>query len=198
MALEPIIDSIDGVDDQYKDLYIKNTEGKFEINISGLKTALNNERVARKKLEKQLNSTASPDDDVVTLQTKLTEANNMIKGIKLDTQLKKAAITAGVDPDYVDDVISLTKGNFDLSEDGDVMVINNKGEAINKSVESFFKSDFKKTKPRYYITTGRTGGGMLPNSSGGVNEPLSGRGKLDKAIQEKDLNTLIHLKHNKK
>ena len=59
-------------------------------------------------------------------------------------------------------------------------------------------SDFKKTKPRYYITTGRTGGGMLPNSSGGVNEPLSGRGQLDKAIQEKDLNTLIHLKHNKK
>lgn len=197
MALEPIIDSIDGIDDQYKDLYVKNTEGKFEINITGLKTALNNERIARKKLEKQLNTSNTPDDDVTTLQSKLTEANNTIKKIKLNTQLKNVAISSGIDPDYVDDVISLTKGNFDLSEDGEVIVINNKGEVINKSVDSFFKSDFKKTKPRYYVTTNRTGGGMLPNSSGGVNQPLSVTNKIEKAIQEKDLRTLIHLKHNK-
>ena len=198
MPLEEIVDSIDTIDDRYKDLYVKNSEGKFEINITGLKTALNSERATRKNLEKQLNTSTPGDDDVVTLQNELTKAKTTIKSIRLETKLKNVAIASGIDPDYVDDVISLTKGNFDLSEDNEVMVINDRGELLNKSVDSFFKSDFKKTKPRYYVTTNRTGGGMLPNSSGGVDQPLSVTGKIEKAIQEKDLRTLIHLKHNKR
>ena len=197
MALEEIVDSIDTIDDRYKDLYVKNSEGKFEINITGLKTALNSERATRKNLEKQLNTSTPGDDDVVTLQNELTKAKTTIKSIRLETKLKNVAIASGIDPDYVDDVISLTKGNFDLSEDNEVMVINDKGELLNKSVDSFFKSDFKKTKPRYYIASNRTGGGMLPNSSGGVDQPLSVTGKIEKAKQDKDLQTLIHLKHNK-
>ena len=53
MALEEIIDTLDGVDERYKDLYIEGEDGKFKIDLSGLKSALAKERTLRKTLEKK-------------------------------------------------------------------------------------------------------------------------------------------------
>jgi len=37
MALEETVDNLDGVDSKYKDLYVENSDGKFEVDISGTK-----------------------------------------------------------------------------------------------------------------------------------------------------------------
>jgi len=196
MALETLIDNLEGVEEKYQDLYVKNSDGKFEINIDGLKSTLAKERVARKKLEKQISTKQDPDLDSVELQNQLKEAKSTINTMKITSKLKNIAITAGIDAEYVDDVITLTKGNFGLNEEGAVVIVDADGEPTEKSVENFFSNDFKKKKPRFYIGTGRTGGGSQPNLDGDL--PLSHEGKIKKALAEKNLAALIHLKHNKK
>ena len=195
MALEEVVESLEGIDERYHDLYVEGEDGKFSINIDGLKSALSKERNKRKSLEKKVNKNENSDVDI-DLQAQLTEAQNTIKNMKINSILKSVALSSGIDADYVDDVITLTKGNFGLDEDGNVVIIDKDGEILDKSVDTYFKSDFKKSKPRYYVNSGKTGSGSNPN----LGEPsnLSYQGKLQKAIENKDLSTLIHLKHNRR
>lgn len=195
MPLEEIVDSLEGIDENYHDLYVKNDDGKFEINIDGLKSALAKERNTRKKLEKKTNDKDTQDPDLESLKNELQEANNTIKNMKVSSTLKNAALSAGVDADYVDDVISLTKSNFNLSEDGSVIHVDADGEPTGKSPDNFFNSNFKKSKPRFYTSSGRSGSGSQSSQSG--NNPLTYDGKVQKAIQEKDVEALVHLKQNK-
>ena len=63
MALEEIIDSLEKVDEKYHDLYVENADGKFEVSIVGLKSALTKERLAKKELEKKLKVRDDNDGD---------------------------------------------------------------------------------------------------------------------------------------
>jgi len=195
MALEEIVDNLEKVDEKYHDLYVENSDGKFEVNIGGLKSALNKERLAKKELEKKLKTKddTGGDPDVEELKLELKSAKEAITNMKIHGKIKSAAIAAGIDPNYVDDVVQLTKGNFTIGDDGKVVSIDADGNLNQKSVDNFFKIDFKKSKPRYFLNTGRKGGGTHDSEDF---VPLSFDGKLDKAIKNKDAKSLIKLKQS--
>lgn len=194
MALEEIVDSLDGIDDKYKDLYVENEDGKFEVNIGGLKSALTKERAAKKALEKKLTSFNTGDDpDIETLKVELTKAKDTINNMTIRGKIKSSAIKAGIDPEYVDDVIILTQGNFKIDETGDIVCVDKDGEITGKSVDAFFKTDFIKAKPRYFVGSGRTGSG----SHGSDIIPTSLEGKLNKAIKDGNFAEVVKLKQSK-
>ena len=67
MALKLTLDSLDGLDDGVKSLYAEK-DGKYRLDVegiedtSGLKSALEKERTARRELEKRAKAALSEDD----------------------------------------------------------------------------------------------------------------------------------------
>ncbi|MDD2562405.1 MAG: hypothetical protein PHG11_08850 [Eubacteriales bacterium] len=196
MPLKEIVDSLEGIDEKYADLYIENSDGKFEINITGLKSALAKERQLKKDLEKKLlkNKDSNQDPDLNDLKKELEKANGVINEMKITGKIKNAAISAGVDPDYIDDVITLTKSNFGLDDNGDVVVLDGTGSPSSKNVGNFFKGEFKKNKPRYFVSSGKKGSG---SAEAEILNPTSMSGKLNKAIKERNVSELIKIKQSK-
>lgn len=194
MALEEVVDSLEGIDEKYQDLYTKNDEGKYEINISGMKSALQKEREARKKYEKELKKANDGGQTDEELKKQLEESQKTIKNMKIEGTLKNSAIQSGIDKDYVEDVVALTKNNFDLDDEGNVVKVDKDGNPSGKKVQDFFEIDFKRAKPRFYNNTGRKGGGASTNVGGESGGPDS---ELQKAKKERDLTKLIRLKQNK-
>lgn len=194
MALEEVVDTLEAIDERYQDLYTKNDEGKFEINISGLKSALTKERETRRKYEKELKNMDNSDQTDEELKKQLESANSTIRNMKIDSVLRSRAVQSGIDKDYVDDVIALTKSNFGLDEDGHVVRVDKQGNPTGKKVEDFFDIEFKRNKPRFYNSSGKKGGGSSTNIGDDISTPDS---ELQKAKKNKDLNKLINLKQNK-
>lgn len=195
MALEETVGSLDGISEEYHDLYVPTEDGKFKIDITGLKSAVQKERNLRKQIEKQSKKAADETPDVEEIKTELVKAQNIIKDMKIGGKIKDAALAAGVHQDYVDDVMTLTKGNFSLDEDGNVMCVGADGQPSGVDVDKFFGTKFKSTKPIYYVNTGRKGGGAQGGLDGGG--PLSLEGKVTKAIQNKNTTDLVNLKMSK-
>jgi hypothetical protein len=115
--------------------------------------------------------------------------------MKLKSVLKNTALKAGVDADYVDDVITLTREKFKLDDDGTVLIVDADGEPTGKTVDNFFKEDFKKAKPRFYTNDNKSGSGMQQNLNGGG--PLSYEAQLRKAKEEGNRLEIIRLKNKK-
>jgi len=194
MALEETVDNLDGVDSKYKDLYVENSDGKFEVDISGLKSALTKERELKKAFEKKVTKlTNVPDPDKDELKTQLKTAIDKISDMSIRGKVKTAAIKAGIDPDYVDDVVLLTKGKFKEDDAGDIISVDSSGTPTGRNVEAFFKNDFKKSKPRYFVSSGRKGTGAQSSDI----LPTTFDGKLTKAIKAGDVSTLVKLKQSK-
>lgn len=194
MALEETVDNLDGVDSKYKDLYVENSDGKFEVDISGLKSALTKERELKKAFEKKVTKlTNVPDPDTDELKTQLKTAVDKISDMSIRGKVKTAAIKAGIDPDYVDDVVLLTKGKFKEDDAGDIISVDSSGTPTGRNVEAFFKNDFKKSKPRYFVSSGRKGTGAQSSDI----LPTTFDGKLTKAIKAGDVSTLVKLKQSK-
>ncbi len=194
MALEEIIDTLDVVDEQYKDLYVEGSDGKFKIDISGLKSALAKERSLKKALEKKVAANSVGDEpNTETLKNELKAAKDTIMNMTVKGTIKTAAIKAGVDPEYVDDVITLTHSKFKIDETGEMVMLDDNGESTGKNVDSFFLNDFKKSKPRYFVGSGKSGSG----SHGSEPLPTSFDGKLNKAIKDRNFAEVVKLKQSK-
>ena len=194
MPLEETVETLEGIDEKYVDLYVENEDGKFQIDISGLKSALVKERGLNKALKKKVADLDGGDEpDVELLKTELNKAKDTINNMTIRGKVKSSAIKAGIDPEYVDDVITLTQGRFKLDETGDIVVVGDDGEASGKSVDSFFRNDFKRNKPRYFTGSGRTGSG----SQGSDVMPTSYDGRLNKAIKDGNMAEVIRLKQSK-
>ncbi len=194
MALEEIIDTLDVVDEQYKDLYVEGSDGKFKIDISGLKSALAKERSLKKALEKKVAANSIGDEpNAEALKNELKAAKDTIMNMTVKGTIKTAAIKAGVDPDYVDDVIALTQSKFKVDETGEIVMLDDNGEFTGKNVDSFFINDFKKSKPRYFVGSGKSGSG----SHGSEPLPTSFDGKLNKAIKDRNFAEVVKLKQSK-
>lgn len=194
MPLEETVETLDGVDERYKDLYVENADGKFEIDITGLKSALTKERGLNKALKKKVADLDGGDEpDIELLKNELSKAKDTINNMTIRGKVKSSAIKAGIDPEYVDDVITLTQGRFKLDETGDIVVIGDDGESSGKSVDTFFRNDFKRNKPRYFTGSGRTGSG----SQGSDAIPTSYDGKLNKAIKDGNIAEVVRLKQSK-
>lgn len=195
MALEEIIDTLDGVDERYKDLYIEGEDGKFKIDLSGLKSALAKERTLRKTLEKKAAAIdgGGGDPDIEVIKNELKAAKDTITNMTIRGKVKTAAIKAGVDPEYVDDVITLTQSKFKIDETGNIAVLDDSGEFTGKNVDTFFMNDFKKSKPRYFVGSGKSGSGSQVTDI----LPTSFDGKLNKAIKERNFAEVVKLKQSK-
>lgn len=194
MALEETIDTLDGIDEQYKDLYVEGSDGKFKIDISGLKSALAKERSLKKALEKKVAANSVGDEpNTETLKNELKAAKDTIMNMTVKGTIKTAAIKAGVDPEYVDDVITLTHSKFKIDETGEMVMLDDNGESTGKNVDSFFLNDFKKSKPRYFVGSGKSGSG----SHGSEPLPTSFDGKLNKAIKDRNFAEVVKLKQSK-
>lgn len=72
MALDAVVDSLEGVPEQFHELYQQKDDGKYRLDVAGvefpedvqgLKSALEKERVAKKEAEKRLSSFADIDLD---------------------------------------------------------------------------------------------------------------------------------------
>jgi len=195
MPLEETVESLEGISEEYHDLYVQQEDGKFKIDISGLKSAVQKERNLRKKAEKQSTKNVDSTPDFDEVKNKLEEAEKTIKNMKITSELKSAAVTAGVHPEYVDDVLALTKGNFELDEDGSVVHMDAGGEPSGLDAVKFFNNKFKQTKPIYYVNTGRKGGGAQQNLNDG--SPLSQEGRERRAIENKNATELVNLRMSK-
>lgn len=194
MPLEETVDTLDGIDEKYQDLYVENEDGKFEINISGLKSALTKERGLKKALEKKVAALNGGDEpDVEALKNELKTAKDTINNMNIRGTVKSAALKAGIDPEYVDDVMILTQSKFKVDETGDIVMVGNDGEPNGKSIDAFFKNDFKRSKPRYFTGSGRQGSG----SQGSDVTPTSFDGKLNKAIKDGNFAEVVKLKQSK-
>ena len=194
MALEETIDTLDGIDEQYKDLYVEGSDGKFKIDISGLKSALAKERSLKKALEKKVAANSVGDEpNTETLKNELKAAKDTIMNMTVKGTIKTAAIKAGVDPEYVDDVITLTHSKFKIDETGEMVMLDDNGESTGKNVDSFFLNDFKKSKPRYFVGSGKSGSG----SHGSEPLPTPFYGKLNKAIKDRNFAEVVNLKQSK-
>lgn len=195
MALEEVVDSLEGISEEYKDLYVKGDDGKFKIDIGGLKSAVQKERNLRKTLEKKILKKDDNTPDVDKVVKELETAKKEIRQMRIGSKVKNTALSAGVDADYVDDVIALTQHNFDLDDEGNVVHLGDDKQPSGLSVEKFFNTSFKTAKPRFYISTGRKGSGAQTDLSN-VN-PLSHEGKLQKARESGDIKSIIDLKMSK-
>jgi hypothetical protein len=193
MPIEETVDSLDGVAEEYQDLYVEQEDGTYKVDVTGLKSAYQKEMNKRKRLEKQIKSKDEPDDSDLKLE--LDKANNTIKEMKVNSAVKAAALEAGVDAKHVEDVMTLTKGNFGLDEGGQVIHLDADGEPSGKSIGKFFQNDFKASKGIYYTGSGRSGSGAQQQLDGG--RPLSFEGKLDKAKQSGNMDEYINLKMSK-
>lgn len=191
MALEENVATLEGIDEKHQALYVENSEGTFDIDISGLQSAIKKERLARKALEKKAINTVAPTEDELVNQLK--DAKATITTMKVTGSVKSAALKAGVDPAYIDDVLSLTKGNFVLDSEGAVTVVDGLGDPTGQSVDRYFKYDYKKAKPRYYNSSGKSGSGSQGNL--GNADPNTYSGQVNKAIKSKNTLELIKAKN---
>lgn len=82
-----------------------------------------------------------------------------LRRIKLTDKLRSYAREAGVFDDDLEDALKLTEDEFDLDENDEIIVLDQKGEPSADTPEQFWGETFKKRKPRFYRGAGGAGGG---------------------------------------
>lgn len=97
--------------------------------------------------------------------------------LKLDNELRKDALAAGVLPEEVDEQIYLLvhgkKPRFDLSAKGKPVVLDDEGDPTAQSPKEWFEKVLKKAKPRVFAGSGGSGSGSRQSDGG------SGAGDAD-------------------
>jgi hypothetical protein len=98
---------------------------------------------------------------------KVAEKDALLATHVKDSQVRNAALRAGVIPEDIEDVMVITARHFKLADDGALQVLDDRGEVTPKTVDEFFTKDFKERKPKFYAATGNSGGGAAGSQSGG-------------------------------
>ncbi len=212
MALKLVLDSLDGLSEEGRALYIEK-DGKFHLDVednddrSQLKTALDKERKARRDAEKTLKKLEGIDPDEYArlkaeadrlatdrlegkgewdkLRDKLTrelddtkkahaDEIGALKAKLLEKDVRTAALEAGVIPEDLDDVVALTMGSFEFSEDGTV-VTREKG-----AQPTDFYQEYRNQKPKFFKASGHSGGSGSPGNSGGGTDVHGPANSVDK------------------
>jgi hypothetical protein len=211
MALALTVDKLEGLPEAVAALYVENGDGTFKLDVtgiedtSGLKSALEAERKARKDFEKKygalkdvdpeeyarlkreaedrennklkeagefdkLRAKWQTDKDALEAdyKAKLAEKDALLQKHVLDSQVRNAALKAGVIPEDIEDVMTITGRFFKLADDGALQVLDDRGEVTPKTVDEFFTKDFKERKPKFYAASGAAGGGSGGGGAGGT------------------------------
>jgi hypothetical protein len=200
MPLEETVDNLDNVDEKYHEIYVENADGKFEVS-TGLRPALKKERDLKKAalqelktVKKTLDGAKSTDDMVLELKEQVATRDAKLLDFTLTSELKQAALTAGIAKDCIDDVVAITKRKFQITDEG-VKVLDVDGNLTSSTPSTFFGGTFKKSSPRFYDGDKMEGTGILPHS--GPGKPQTHDAIMSKAFADGDAKTLIQLETKK-
>jgi hypothetical protein len=97
----------------------------------------------------------------------IAERDRALRKFQLDDKVRAAALHAGVLADDIEDVMTLTASRFDLSQEGQVVVLGADGKDSGSSLEDFFGKQFKEQKPKFYAPTGGSGSGSPAGGAAG-------------------------------
>lgn len=190
MPLPIVVDKLEDIEEAKRSVYVEREgkfylDAEIE-DVSGLKTALQKEREARQKaaqknaeyearieadrkameeaeLAKKGLTDVKKDWDEKILSPVLSERDQLkaeIRSMKLDSQVKAAAVKAGVIDEA--DFWKICGDDFDLSEDGKPFWKSDPTLDISKAILSY-----KKDKGHLFKGTQATGGGAGGSSGGG-------------------------------
>jgi hypothetical protein len=107
------------------------------------------------------------------VETERNGYRDKFHNVALTDRVKTAALAAGVIPADVDDVVQLTRKQFELDETSlKVIVRDADGSPTGETLEQFFRESFKTKKPKFYVASVGTGGGAtgsgVQNSKGDI------------------------------
>ena len=112
-----------------------------------------------KKLSEALTKWNTDKDTAVkAVQDKLDAANADILKRDLDDKIGELFIKNGGREDRKAKAIKDTKERFGVV-DGKLVMKDDKGQVTNAKPEDFFKADYRKESPEFYVATKATGGG---------------------------------------
>lgn len=135
-------------------------------------------------------------DKDVEWARKVAEKDALLATHVKDSQVRNAALKAGVIPEDIEDVMIITARHFKLADDGALQVLDDRGEVTLKTVDEFFVKDFKERKPKFYSATGSTGGGTPSGggSPGGIKTEVQQlQEQYDAAAKAKDAGKMVSL-----
>ena len=209
MALQLILENLDGIDDAQKQLYVER-DGKFHLDVdgvedtTGLKSALEKERAARREFEKKYGALKNVDPDEYAklkreaeereqkkledkgefeklrekwaqkeeqmktdYEKKLSEKDGLLKKLVLEDRMRQAALKAGIRPDRIDDVMSLTSARANMDDSGAIRILDENGDPTTETPFDFYAKTYKSARPDYFVGSNASGSGATPGGTGG-------------------------------
>jgi len=119
------------------------------------------ERLQREH-EKKL---ARKDEEITSLKGESDATKKNLTNVIVANHLTTAAIDAGVIKGSIDDVVSLTRSNFNLDDSGKVQVLDGDGDPMGITPKEFFENVYKDKKPHFFEAANASGSGA-PHSAG--------------------------------
>lgn len=100
------------------------------------------------------------------IEQDLEQTRQELRRLKVDEKVRVAALAAGVRKEAVDDAMAVTRGLFDLSADGKIIVLDEDGEPSVVPMDRFWSEKFRDAKPWFYESTAGSGTGATRGSTG--------------------------------
>jgi hypothetical protein len=86
---------------------------------------------------------------------------------KLTDRVRAAALAAGVLPDDIEDVLTITSRRFKLGDKDEIVVLDKDGDPSSTNLDKSFTEEFKTAKPKFYGASGAGGSGAPAGGAGG-------------------------------
>src|SRR5215470_14092219 len=113
MAVENIVDSIDKVDESIRSAYVKQADGKFQLDADAYAD------LKAKGLKEKNKELLGKVRQTKTSEERLADLEKEVRHFKLITPLREMALKAGMFPERVDMALLELEKRFTLDEDGD-------------------------------------------------------------------------------
>lgn len=210
MALQALLETLDGVDDALKPFYAE-TDGKFILQVEGVdnhpevanlksayertkadressKTTVNTLKAQIAELQKGAPDTAATQAKIASLQGELDaeraktgELTGKLTGVTRDRALQEALQGAGItDPTFLKAAIAMTAGMVKVDDNGGAYVETPMGP---KLVQDFAKG-WTAGEGKAFVTP-PSGGGAKGSNGGTIGKTVSARDLETKTPQEK-------------
>lgn len=132
-------------------------KGKYEEALAKIKEGHTKDIDAYKKQVSGLNT------QIQELTDKYSNAESDKKNYILTDKVKNAAIKSGIFAEDIEDVLTLTRKRFDLTEENKITIKDDDGIVMNDvTLDNFFGEYFKSRKPKFYSGTNAVGSGATP------------------------------------
>jgi len=182
MAIANTVESLDKVEIEFRGAYVL-TDGKY---------VLDADRYADLKTQGLKNKTKQLLDrikETQPIENRVAELEAEVRQYKLTTPLRKIIAESGVFPDMVDLVLLDTQKRFALDEEtGRIVTLDEHGDPINISPESFFKTLYMQQRPRFFKASEAGGSGAKSGSKArDIDGKTMTRDAFDRMSQEQKM-----------